>query len=144
MSTAAQAPHPPALWKSVGVWMATIVGAMQLVNALRAFADPGGFANYLGIPLLSSADAGLIQLYGLRALFLGLFVLYLIYTRQLRVVAWMAALALVMPVGDVWLVHQAGAPATTVLRHALIGVFLLLTAVLLFRQTNVRGGFAGD
>lgn len=143
MSTAARAQQPALLWKSVGVWMAAIVGAMQLVNALRAFADPGGFANYLGLPLVSNADAGLIQLYGLRALFLGLFVLCLLYTRQLRALAWMAALAVVMPVGDVWLVHQAGAPAATVLRHVLIGVFLLLTAVLLFRDARGRHLLAG-
>jgi hypothetical protein len=128
----------PRYWRTLGVAMASAGGLLMLVNAARAFADPGGFATYLGLPLVDAADAGLIRIYGLRALFIGLLVGGLLLARQ-RTALWMvAAIAVVMPAGDAWLTQQAGAPGLIVGRHLAIAVYLAVTAWVL-RRAMARG-----
>lgn len=121
MSTTAQAP----MYRYAGFWLALLLIAAQLINALRSAIDPLGFAGYLGMSLNDSADQGWVAIYGLRALFLGAFALYLLLSRQIRALSALALIALFLPLGDLWLVHQAQAPATTLARHALIGLILL-------------------
>lgn len=128
----------PRYWRTAGVAMAAAGGLLMIVNAARAFADPGGFASYLGLPLVDGADAGLIHIYGLRALFIGLLVGVLLLARQ-RTALWIvAAIAVVMPVGDAWLTHRAGASGAIVGRHVGIAVYLAVTAWLL-RRAVARG-----
>lgn len=121
-------------WRSAGVLMAGAGALLMLVNAARAFANPTSFSAYLGLPLVDGADAGLVHVYGLRALFIGLLVAVLLMLRQ-RTALWIvAAVAVVMPVGDAMLTWSAGAPTATVGRHIGIAVFLLATALLLRRD----------
>lgn len=129
---------PPYPWRSVGLWMAVLLGLSQLVNAARALADPGGFATYLGLPLSVAADAGLIKVYGLRAAFLGLFALVLVLRREFVVLKWYALFAVLMPAGDFLLTLQAGAPTATVARHAAYVIYILVTAAFLHRLTSIR------
>lgn len=124
----------PRYWRSVGVWMAGAGGLLMLVNAGRAFADPDGFARYLGLPLAAGGDAGLVHVYGLRALFIGLLVGTLLLLRERGVLWIVAAVAIVMPLGDAWLTSQAGAPSLTVGRHLAIAIFLGVTAMMLRRD----------
>lgn len=121
-------------WRSLGPWMVAAGAALMFVNALRAFISPEAFADYLGLPLVSAADAGLVHVYALRALFIGLLGMALLLTRQSRALSLFAFAAVVMPVGDAWLTFQAGAPAPTIARHVGIAAFLLATAVLLHRD----------
>ena len=122
-------------WRSVGVWMAALLALSQLVNAIRAVLDPASFASYFGLPLAAQADAGLLYVYALRATFLGLFALFLIARRELVVLKWFALLAVLMPLGDLILTYSAGAPLSTVARHAGYVVFILVAAGLLHRLT---------
>ena len=119
------------LLRTLGGWMAAAGGGLMLVNAGRAFADPAGFAVYLGLPLAAAGDAALIQIYGLRALFIGLLVGGLIAAGQRRALFLLALAAVVMPVGDALLARHAGASGTIVARHCVIALFLLLTALAL-------------
>jgi hypothetical protein len=114
------------LLRSVGFWMAVLMILSQLINAIRAFADPIAFAVYMGLPLSNPVDMGFVQVYGLRALFLAVFASVLIYTRQIRALSLLALFAIVMPIGDIILTTQAGAPTSIIVRHAIIGLFLLL------------------
>lgn len=123
-------------WRSVGVWMAALLGLSQLVNAGRAVLDPAGFASYLGLPLAASADAGLLSIYALRATFLGLFALLLIARRDLVALKWFAVVAVLMPLGDFALTYSAGAPTATVARHFAYVLFVLATAGLLHRYLS--------
>ena len=96
-------------WRSVGVWMATLLALSQLANAIRAVLNPAGFASNLGLPLEVQADAGFVFVYALRATFLGLFALFLIARREFAVLKWFALLAVLMPLGDFVLTCRAGA-----------------------------------
>jgi hypothetical protein len=114
----------PKFTKSVGFWMAIVMILSQLINALRAFSDPVSFAVYMGLPLANQLDDGFVEVYGLRALFLGVFATVLVYTKQIRALSLLALFAVIMPIGDVILVWQAGAPASVIVRHVVIGMFL--------------------
>lgn len=113
------------IYRRPGFWLALLLVAAQLINAVRAQLDPVGFASYLGIPLIDAQDQGWVAIYGLRTLFVGTLALYLLVSRQIRALASLALIALVLPLGDLWLVHQAHAPTATLLRHAAIGLILL-------------------
>ena len=120
--------------RSLGFCLAALGGLLMAVNGVRAFVDPAAFAIYLGLP----GDAALVQVYGLRALFIALLVAALLVTRQRRALALLSACAVVMPVGDALLTSAAGAPAGTVLRHAAIALYLLVTALVLWRGGQTR------
>jgi Domain of unknown function (DUF4267) len=117
-------------------WLVLAAGALQLINAGRAFFDPAGFATYLGMPLADPGDAALVHVYALRALFIGVLVLALLVTKQHRALTFLAFAAIIMPVGDALLASGAGAPTGTITRHAAIAGYLLVTAILLRRTGN--------
>lgn len=119
---------------SLGLWLAGIGGVLMAVNAARAFADPTAFAAYLGLPLVASGDAGMVHVYALRALFIALLVAALIVLRQRTALALLAVCAVVMPLGDALLASNAGAAPATVARHLAIAVFLVVTALVLWRD----------
>lgn len=121
------------LWRSPGVWMAAAGGALMLVNGVRALTDPVGFSAYLGLPLAAGADAGFVNVYAIRALFIAALVALLLAARERRALGLFAVAAVLMPVGDAWLTSCAGAPAGTILRHCGIAAFLAVAAVLLLR-----------
>ena len=113
--------------RSIGFWMAGAMVASQSINALRVLHDPQGFATYFGVPLRDAGDIGFVAVYGLRAFFLAVFASVLMYLQEIRALKLMALCAVIMPIGDAYLAHHAGAPAAVVWRHSVIGVFLLLT-----------------
>jgi hypothetical protein len=118
---------------STGFWMALLMILSQLVNAVRAFADPVSFAAYMGLPLIHTVDVGFVEVYGLRALFLAVFASVLIYTKQIRALSLLALFAVIMPIGDVILASHAGASTSIIVRHMVIGLFLLLAGYFLNR-----------
>lgn len=128
--------NPPAMLKTIGFWMALIMALLQALNALRALGEPFSFAAYMGLPLESPADTGFVGVYGLRAAFIALMIAVLLLKRQLAALSWIALLAIVMPVGDAILVHEAGAPPATVLRHALIAGYLVIAFAFLRRAAT--------
>lgn len=115
----------------IGFWMAVPIGALQAFNAARAALDPLGFADYLGVPLEAAGDSAWVHVYALRTGFIALLVLGLLVGRALPALAWVAVAALLIPAGDGWLAHSAGAPTSTVIRHVAILAYLLITAALL-------------
>lgn len=121
---------------SLGLWLCWPIALLMLVNAVRAWVDPAGFASYLGLPLQTAGDAALVQIYALRAAFLGLFALALLWLRAVALLRVMVLVALVMPLGDAWLTWQAGAPGVTVGRHLAIALFLVVTGALLHRAVR--------
>jgi hypothetical protein len=126
--------------RSIGFWLAAAIALLQAVNAARAFIDPAGFAQYLGLPLANAADAPLIYIYGLRTGFIALAVAALLATRNMRALSWIALAGVVIPLGDAWLAHNAGAPIATVARHGAIALYLVLTCALLFSWTHRHAG----
>jgi hypothetical protein len=118
-----QTPFRP--FRNVGFWLVLLLAASQLSNAFRVALDAPAFSNYMGLPLHDFADASWVHVYALRALFLGLFAGFLLWTRQYRVLASMALIAVVMPLGDFWLVWQQDGSTFTLARHALIAAALV-------------------
>lgn len=108
------------------------------VNAARAFANPIAFAAYLGLPLVAMGDAAMVHIYALRALFIALLVAALIVSRQRTALALLAGCAVVMPLGDALLAGSAGATPATIARHLAIAVFLVVTALVLWRGRVIR------
>ena len=88
----------------------------------------------IGLPLTDAADHAFVQVYALRALFLGLCALALLLRGDTRALAVFAAAAIVMPVGDALLTASNHAPPLTVARHAATAVFPAVTAALLFSR----------
>jgi hypothetical protein len=135
MTTAIDAPHATP-WRSAGFWMGALIALLMGVNTFRAFADPIGFATYLGVPLKNPADAGLVYVYGFRAAFLGLFAAVLLIRQDMQTLKLYALAALVMPIGDALLTWTAGAPPAIFGRHVAIAIYLLATAYMLHRWTT--------
>lgn len=126
-------------FKSAGFWMVALGGVFMAVNGVRAFNNPVAFATYLGLPLAAPGDAALIHIYALRALFIAMLVAALLATRQRLALALLSACAIVMPVGDLLLTSAAVAPMSTVLRHAAIAIYLLITALALWLRSEKVG-----
>src|ERR1044071_8342056 len=66
-------------WTSLGAWLGLALAALMIVNTFRAFVDPAAFAAYMGLPLSYPSGAGVVHIYGLRAAFLCLFALVLLW-----------------------------------------------------------------
>lgn len=123
-------------WRKIGFGCAIVMGLAQASSALRAFADPVAFSVYMGLPIASPEQAGFVIVYALRTTFIAALAFYLALTGRLRALAVIAAIAMVLPVGDAWLSAQAGADNTIVYRHIAIAVFLAFTAIMLFRDSR--------
>lgn len=121
-------------WALPAVWIAALGGALMAANALRAWAAPGAFATYLGLPLHDARDRDLLRVYALRAAFLALAVTALLSLRAAQPLALLLLSASIMPAGDTYLTRRAGAPAATVLRHAIITLRLLAAGAMLLRH----------
>lgn len=126
--------HRPSIFKTVGFWIAGLMAVLQALNAVRAFAAPVGFAEYMGLPLENVSDVGFVYVYGLRAAFISTLVIIFLASRRFDALAWTAAAALIMPVGDALLAQNAGAPLPTVLRHAVIAIYVAVAFFLLRRN----------
>jgi hypothetical protein len=118
-------------WSKPGVWIATAGGLLMALNAVRSLTKPVPFATYLGLPLAHDDDAGMVRVYGLRALFIGLAVAALLAMRDVSALAALMFAAVVMPVGDAVLTAKAKAPRATIIRHAVIAIVLLVAGILL-------------
>ena len=115
-------------WGSLGAWLAVALSALMIVNTVRAFVEPEAFAAYMGLPLSDASGAGFVQIYGLRAAFLGLFTLVLLWRADMFALGAFAAVAVVMPLGDAALAAQAGAPLVVVARHLFSALVLIVMA----------------
>lgn len=124
--------------RTVGFWLGVPMAALQAYNVVRVVLDAEGFAAYMGAPLAAANDASWVVIYGLRTAFIALLVTVLLARRDLNALKWTALTALVMPLGDAWIAHQAGAETTTVARHLAIAAYLLLTTIALFAASRAR------
>ena len=112
--------------RQVGFWIGAAMAVLMLVNATRCLLDPAAFSVYFGLPLTEASALPWVGVYGLRALFLGLLATYFLWRRNPEPLQWVAAFALVLPLGDAWLIHSNG--GTTTWRHLLIaGVLVIAT-----------------
>jgi hypothetical protein len=123
-------------WTKPSTWLVLFLGLYMLVNTARVVIDPVGFATYMGLPLADARDTAFVHVYALRAAFLGLFALALLWRGDARTLALFATVALVMPLGDATLTALAGAPPLTVGRHAATAIILAITASLLFNRAR--------
>ena len=119
------------VWMKPSTWLVLLLGLFMLFNTTRALSDPAAFAIYMGLPLTDPANGAFVQVYALRAAFLGVFALALLWRRDTRALALFAAVAIVMPVGDAILTAIHGAPLAIVARHAATAILLAVTATLL-------------
>lgn len=129
---------PRSVTARVGYGMALLIAAWMGVNTVRALLWPDAFAANFGLAGAQATDPGFVQVYAVRALFLGAFALFLILRRDARTLGWFALIAVIMPVGDALLTAGAAAPAAIVARHAVIAVYLLVTSWFLLRSSAAR------
>ena len=121
-------------WTRPSTWLVAAMGAYMLVNTARAMLDPPGFAAYMGLPLTDPANHAFVQVYALRAAFLGLCAFGLLWIRDVRALSIFALAAIVMPIGDAILTASNNAPPLTVARHGATAIVLAITAWLLFNR----------
>jgi hypothetical protein len=125
--------------RTIGLWLATPMAALQALNAVRALADPVGFATYFGAPIGGADMLAWVQVYGLRTAFIAAVVTVLLLRRDLQALMWTAIVALVLPLGDAWLTHQSGADPSIVARHLAIAAYLAVTSGALFIANRSAG-----
>lgn len=128
--------HRAPATRTIGFWLAVVMAALQALNALRAITDPSGFAAYMGLPLADGADQAFVLVYGLRTLFIAGLITAFLVLKNMDALAWMALIALIMPIGDAWLTAQAGAPTVVILRHCAIALYVLLAFFFLRRSAQ--------
>lgn len=124
------------VWRSIGYWMAILMGLSQAANAVRAFVDPSGFASYMGLPLVDGSDPDFVYVYGLRTTFIAILVGIFAVMRNVSSLKWMGLAALVMPLGDVILTVQAGADTAIIIRHTVITAYVAATVLFLHTWTR--------
>lgn len=124
--------------RTAGFWLAAAIAALQGVNALRTVLDPQGFARYMGLPIDQIDAIGWVQVYGLRAAFIAVLSAVLLARSEFVALRWMALAAVLMPLGDAWLALSAGADTSTVARHLVIAVFLVVVAHCLGRTARAQ------
>jgi len=117
--------------RTPGFWLAVPLAVLQAVNVVRALSDPSGFADYFGAPVGEPGALAWVQVYALRTAFITGLVSVFLLRRDLRALFWTAAIATIMPLGDAWIAFSAGAPQDTLLRHLLIGVYVVITCIAL-------------
>ena len=123
-------------WLKPSTWLVFLLGIYMLVNTVRVVIDPVGFASYMGLPLADPRDTAFVHVYALRAAFLGLCALALLWRGDMRALSVFATVALVMPLGDATLTALHGAPPLTVARHAATAIALAITAYLLHNRAR--------
>ena len=112
------------------------MGLFQIVNFGRSLADPASFSDYMGLPIGAGGPEGFVYVYGLRSLFIGLVVVAFVMRRSVQALLIMALAALILPLGDAWLVYDNGGSTATVVRHLVIAVYILITLLALL---HLRG-----
>jgi hypothetical protein len=115
------------VWRSVGFWLALVIGLVQAFYAVQAFIDPIAFAEYRGAPVAAAADVEWVRIYASRTLFVAMVIGFLLWRRDLATLKWVALLGTVMPIGDAILAYQAEAPTAAVLRHVATVIYLVVT-----------------
>ncbi len=117
--------HQRPSWRTIGFWLALALALSQLANAIRVSFGAMDYSVYMGLPLQNADDVSWVFVYALRALFLGSFAGYLLWRQHYAVLRAMALFAIVMPIGDFYLVWAAQGSTGTLARHALIAAVLL-------------------
>ena len=128
-------------FKHPALWLAFVMGLFQIINFGRTLGDPASFSDYMGLPIGAGGPEGFVYVYGLRSLFIGLVVLAFVMRRSVSALLVMALSALILPLGDAWLVYNVGGPTATVVRHLVIAVYILVT---LFALLHLRGRSTGS
>ena len=131
-----EAPSNRSIAAYVGYTMAVIVVVYSMINVVRATVAGPSFAAAMGLP--TTSDNAFVDVYAIRTAFIALFGLSLILTRQDRTLARFVALAVLMPLADAVLVWASGASMAYVAKHAIIAVYLVVTAALLARSPSPR------
>lgn len=124
------------IWRSVGFWMAVVMGLLQALYAVQAFVDPSAFAIYRGTPLAAGGDAAWVHAYASRTLFVALCVGYLLVRRDLVTLKWIALFGLVMPVSDAVIAQNSGASISIVARHVGTVIYMIITFMALGSWTR--------
>lgn len=116
------------------------MGVFQIVNFGRTLIDPASFSDYMGLPIGAGGPEGFVYVYGLRSLFIGLVVLVFVMRRSISALLVMALAALILPLGDAWLVYDVGGPTATVVRHLVIAVYIFITLLALLHLRSRSTG----
>jgi hypothetical protein len=124
-------------WRNIGFWLCAAIVLLLARNVFASVNDPAGFAAYLGLPL-APADAGWTSIYALRTGFIAGLVLVLMLRGDFAGLTWVAAIGVLLPLGDAALTYQAGAGQATVARHLAIAAYLLVTAAILIFESRAR------
>lgn len=128
--------------RTIGYWLALVMAVLQGVNAARTALNPQGFASYMGLPVEHLESFTWVQVYGLRAGFIAILTAILLARADFAALRWTALAALIMPLGDAWLVSEVGAPMPIIARHLATAAFLVVAWHFLSRAAraqSVRG-----
>ena len=121
-----------------GFVLVLLMAGLQLAYALYAFADPAAFSLTRGTELFAAGDSDWVRIYASRTLFIALIIGYLLYSKQVKILAVASLLGIVMPITDAWLAYQASAGDKVLLKHVVTALFLVVSFIIL-RSVARRG-----
>jgi len=117
--------------EKTGFLLVLIMVLLQGFYGIFAYLDPSVFSTIRGTELFSEQDADWVIIYGSRTLFMTLFLGYLLYSRNYKVLMWGALIGVVMPLTDAYLAYVAQAPLKVILKHVATIVYLLVSYIVL-------------
>jgi Domain of unknown function (DUF4267) len=113
--------------------MVAAMAVLQGFYALQALLNPDMFAASRGTPLAPNGDPAWVLTYASRTIFVALMVALLLARGAMSTLRWVALLALVMPIGDLFIALEMGAPRSILLRHIGTIAYLAITFAVLTR-----------
>jgi len=124
-------------WRSVSYWMTIFVALGILFIGIRFMLAPKVAVEDFGIRLSSSTDLIFGRVKGIRDIFSGLALLWLLRARMRKASAYVFTAAIIIPFTDCLLIYtQNGMDLPRLLVHGLTGVYMVVTSFLLFRNSD--------
>lgn len=121
--------------RSASFWMVFLIGAGISFIGIRFLIVPSAGSAAFGIPLPNNQTLLYGDIKGIRDLFSGLVLLYLLWIRERRITAFIFSFAILIPIVDCLTVYAANGVAgwPFMLIHGGTAVYCIITAFMLFR-----------
>lgn len=125
-------------FRSLSFWLVSIISAGIIIVGIRYALSPGPSSTGFGLPLPEGKIALYGTIKGIRDIFSGLALAYLLYLKDRRITAMIFSLALIIPVTDCIVVFIANGWADwgRMLMHGGTALYMLVTSILLFNETQ--------
>lgn len=124
--------------RSLSFWLAALISVGIIFIGVRYSLSPIDASKDFGLSLPNDNTALYGSIKGIRDIFSGLAIAYLLYTRNVRATAFIFMLATLIPIMDAYVVYQANGLSnmSAFLIHACTAFYGVMNVFLLFRDSK--------